>query len=167
MSAGGSVVQAQQAAESSDQNRLLLRRQKGAVGGCQDHLLHVVYLHAHRRNRVEIFACQGNVGDGRIVRIDGRPQVAPVHLPQGGARVRGTARHVAATSRIPEPPADVVMDLALVKQLAERFEAYLDGVREGRDVAEKAGDTDTVDLLTSIVEELEKDDWFLRSTLVQ
>ena len=83
-----------------------------------------------------------------------------------GARIRGTARHVAAASRIPEPPADVVQDLALVKQLAERFESYLDGVREGRDVAERNGDADTVDLLTTIVEAFEKNAWFLRSTLV-
>lgn len=83
-----------------------------------------------------------------------------------GARVRGTARHVAAASGIPEPPADVVMDLALVKQLADRFEGYLDGVRAAREVAEKRGDTDTVELLTTIVEEFEKNAWFLRSTLV-
>jgi starvation-inducible DNA-binding protein len=83
-----------------------------------------------------------------------------------GARVRGTARHVAATSRLPEAPPDVVMDLPLVKQLAERFDGYLDGLRDGRAIAEREGDADTVDLLTTIVEAFEKNAWFLRSTLV-
>jgi starvation-inducible DNA-binding protein len=49
--------------------------------------------------------------------------------------------------------------------LAERFERYLEGVRESRAVAEKAGDVDTVDLLTGVVTEFEKHAWFLRASL--
>lgn len=82
-----------------------------------------------------------------------------------GARVGGTARGVAAASRLPELPAEVVRDLELAALLAERFEAYLDGVRAARAVAEKAGDQDTQDLLTGIVEAFEKNGWFLRASL--
>jgi starvation-inducible DNA-binding protein len=82
-----------------------------------------------------------------------------------GARVGGTARQVAKVSRLHEPPSDVVKDLELAAQLADRIEQYLDGARAARDVAEKAGDQDTQDLLTGIVEELEKNGWFLRASL--
>lgn len=82
-----------------------------------------------------------------------------------GARVSGTARQVARSSALPEWPAETVRDLDTVQALAERLEAYLDGVRDARAVAEREGDQDTVDLLTTVVEEFEKDAWFLRATL--
>jgi starvation-inducible DNA-binding protein len=82
-----------------------------------------------------------------------------------GARVHGTARHVARASRVPDYPVDAVRDLDTVSQLADRIEAYLDGVRKARDVAEAKRDQDTVDLLTGVVEEFEKNAWFLRATL--
>ena len=52
-----------------------------------------------------------------------------------------------------------------MKLLAERFDKYLDGVRESRSIGEKLGDADTVDLLTGIVTEFEKNAWFLRASL--
>jgi starvation-inducible DNA-binding protein len=82
-----------------------------------------------------------------------------------GARVRGTARHVAQASRVPEYPADAVKDLDTVQHLADRVDAYLEGARKARDVADEAKDQDTVDLLTGVVEEFEKNGWFLRATL--
>ena len=82
-----------------------------------------------------------------------------------GARVGGTARHVAKASRLPEYPAEAVRDLDTVQQLADRIDAYLDGVRKARDVADASKDQDTVDLLTGVVEEFEKHAWFLRATL--
>lgn len=82
-----------------------------------------------------------------------------------GGRAYGTARHVAKASRLAEYPQETTRDLEHVKLLAERIDVYLDGVREARQVAEKAGDGDTVDLLTQIVTEFEKHGWFLRASL--
>jgi starvation-inducible DNA-binding protein len=82
----------------------------------------------------------------------------------GGLAV-GSARAVAKSSRLPDYPADTTRDLDHVKLLAERFETYLAGVRESRGIVEKLGDTDTVDLLTGVITELEKNAWFLRATL--
>jgi len=84
-----------------------------------------------------------------------------------GARVGGTARLVARASRLAELPAEVVRDLELAGLLADRFDAYLDGVRVARGVAEQAGDQDTQDLLTGVVEAFEKNGWFLRASLEQ
>jgi starvation-inducible DNA-binding protein len=82
-----------------------------------------------------------------------------------GARVGGTARGVARTTRLAELPAEAVRDLELAGLLADRVEQYLDGVRAARGVAEQAGDQDTQDLLTGIVEAFEKNGWFLRASL--
>jgi starvation-inducible DNA-binding protein len=82
-----------------------------------------------------------------------------------GARAYGTVRHVAKASALPEYPQETSRDLEHVRLLAERFEKYLDGARESRSVVEKLADTDTVDLLTGIVTEFEKNAWFLRASL--
>jgi starvation-inducible DNA-binding protein len=82
-----------------------------------------------------------------------------------GARAYGTVRHVAKSSKLADYPQDTSRDLEHVKLLAERFETYLAGARESRTIGEKLGDTDTVDLLTGIVTEFEKNAWFLRASL--
>ncbi len=82
-----------------------------------------------------------------------------------GGRALGTARHVAGASRLAEYPQQTSRDLEHVRLLAERFESYLQGLRESRSLADRAQDTDTVDLLTQIVTEFEKHGWFLRASL--
>jgi starvation-inducible DNA-binding protein len=82
-----------------------------------------------------------------------------------GGRAFGTARHVAGASRLAEYPQETSRDVEHVKLLADRIESYLEGMRESRSLAEQALDTDTVDLLTQIVTEFEKHDWFLRASL--
>lgn len=82
-----------------------------------------------------------------------------------GAKAYGTARHVAKTSKLPEYPQETTRDLEHVKLLAERIDKYLDGVRDSRLAGDALGDTDTVDLLTGIVTEFEKNAWFLRASL--
>jgi starvation-inducible DNA-binding protein len=82
-----------------------------------------------------------------------------------GGRAYGTARHVAAHSRLPEYPQETTRDLEHVRLLADRIEAFLTGVQESRKRAQERDDDDTVDLYTRIVSEFEKHAWFLRATL--
>ena len=82
-----------------------------------------------------------------------------------GGQAYGTSRHVAGASKLAEYPQETTRDMEHVELLADRIEAYLVGLRESRTVAEDAGDTDTVDLLTGIITEFEKHDWFLRASL--
>jgi starvation-inducible DNA-binding protein len=49
--------------------------------------------------------------------------------------------------------------------LIERIDAYLDGLRVARGVADECADIDTSDLLTGMVQQFEKHAWFLRATL--
>ncbi len=81
-----------------------------------------------------------------------------------GGTATGTVRQVATASALPELPAGVVRGLDLVSLLADRIDAYLAGLRKTRDLAGERGDGDTVDLLTQIVTEFEKNAWFLRAT---
>jgi starvation-inducible DNA-binding protein len=82
-----------------------------------------------------------------------------------GGLATGTARHVAKSSRLSEYPLDTTRDLDHVKLLAERFEVYLGGVREARELAQKSGDEETVSLFTDVITDFEKNAWFLRATL--
>lgn len=82
-----------------------------------------------------------------------------------GALAVGTARQVAKGSRLPEYPTDTTRDLDHVKALAERFEVYLGGIREVRKLAADNHDDETIDLLTGVLTEFEKNAWFLRATL--
>ena len=82
-----------------------------------------------------------------------------------GGHAIGTARQVAKGSRLAEYPTETTRDLEHVQALADRIDAYLEGVRESRSVAEQHGDTGTFDLLGGVLIEFEKNNWFLRATL--
>lgn len=82
----------------------------------------------------------------------------------GGLAI-GTARSVARRSRLEEYPVETMRDLDHVGLLADRFEAFLVAARDARTGTEKVGDTDSVDLLTGLITDFEKNTWFLRATL--
>ncbi len=82
-----------------------------------------------------------------------------------GGIARGTARHVAARSALTDYPSETTRDLEHVALLADRIEAYLAGVREARSVATSLGDDESVDLFTRVIQEFEKNAWFLRASL--
>ncbi len=91
-------------------------------------------------------------------------QVAERAVTLGG-RAGGTTRQVARATKLPELAPEATRDLELVGLVADRIEAYLDAVRAARETAEKRADADTVDLLTALAEEFEKNAWFLRASL--
>ena len=82
-----------------------------------------------------------------------------------GAKAYGTLRHAAKTSRLQEYPQETTRDLEHVKLLSAQIDKYLAGARQSRTVADKFGDTDSVDLLTGIITEFEKHSWFLKASL--
>jgi starvation-inducible DNA-binding protein len=77
----------------------------------------------------------------------------------------GGRAYVAKQSRLPPYPVEVTRDLEVVAVIADRVEAYVDGVVASRAVAEQHGDVDTADLLTAVIGDFEKNAWFLRATL--
>lgn len=84
-----------------------------------------------------------------------------------GGRAVGTARQVAARTRLPEYEVAAVRDLDHARLLASRLESALVGLRRTRTVAEEHGDDETVDLLIGIGGALEEHGWMLRATLYE
>jgi starvation-inducible DNA-binding protein len=82
-----------------------------------------------------------------------------------GGRALGTVRQAAQRSRLPEPAPETSRDLDFARLLSDRVERYLVGTRDARRAAAEAGDEDTVDLLTGVAREMEKQGWFLQATL--
>ena len=82
-----------------------------------------------------------------------------------GSLAVGTARHVAANSRLVDYPQEVTKDMEHVALLAERFGTFLDGARQARTAAAGLGDEETVDALTTTITMFEKHAWFLHASL--
>jgi starvation-inducible DNA-binding protein len=81
-----------------------------------------------------------------------------------GGRAFGTARWVAQASKIAEYPKDATQGVDHARLLAERLGVYAAGLRDTRAVADKHGDLDTSDMVTGMIEEAEKNAWFLLAT---
>lgn len=121
--------------------------------------------HAHWNVKGPHFAPLHALFDGIATAVTGFNDEIAERAVTLGARAQGTLRMAAKASRLPDLPGDVVQGLDLAKLLAERVEAWTEGLRDARKVAQAQGDEDTFDLLTGVVEEMEKQGWFLRATL--
>ena len=82
-----------------------------------------------------------------------------------GGVATGTLRQGAATSRVPEFPADTFAAQAVVEALAVRFAHVAKSTRAAIDATDKLGDADTADLFTDVSRELDKSLWFLEAHL--
>lgn len=82
-----------------------------------------------------------------------------------GGIAHGTLRQGASRSRLPEFPADVFADLAVVDALAARFANLAKTTREAIDTSDELGDKSTADLFTEVSRDLDKSLWFLEAHL--
>jgi starvation-inducible DNA-binding protein len=119
---------------------------------------------AHWNVKGPHFAALHPLFDGFATTIAGyNDQIAERAVILGGLAL-GTARHVARSSRLAEYPGDLALDLEHVRTLIARFDGFADGLRASRTIAEEEGDVDTSDMLTAMLQETEKNAWFLRAT---
>lgn len=82
-----------------------------------------------------------------------------------GGYAEGTARMVGKRSDLPEYDVKAVDCEAHVRLVAERLARYAAGLREGIDRCEELEDPSCADLLTTTLNEVEKDMWFLEAHL--
>jgi starvation-inducible DNA-binding protein len=82
-----------------------------------------------------------------------------------GGTAQGTARMAAASSTLPEYPAEAVDGLDHVEALAERFAGLAAEVRKGIDEANEVNDQSTADLFTEVSRAVDKRLWFLEAHL--
>jgi len=84
-----------------------------------------------------------------------------------GGVALGTARLTAATSRLPDYPAEATTGRHHLDGLAVRFAALAATTRGAIDVASELGDAGTADLFTEVSRALDKALWFLESHIQQ
>ena len=85
-------------------------------------------------------------------------------LVQLGGTATGTSQSVAAGTRLSAYPVELKAGLGHVSALLDRYVACAKTVREGIDEADEAGDAGTADLLTNVVQNLDKAIWMLEAT---
>jgi starvation-inducible DNA-binding protein len=129
--------------------------------------LHGALKSAHWNLKGPLFATLHPLFETIAVDLEGHNDDVAERAVTLGGRVHGTARHVASASRLAPYPEETTRDLDHVRLLADRIDGYLAGVRSARATADEEKDQDTVDLLTGVVEALEKHGWFLRATLAE
>ena len=82
-----------------------------------------------------------------------------------GGLARGTARMAAENSRLEEFPVDTISAEDVLRVMADRYAAAAEHVRGGIDRAEEQGDKGSADLLTGLVQRLDKALYFLEAHL--
>jgi starvation-inducible DNA-binding protein len=82
-----------------------------------------------------------------------------------GGTALGTARMVAAKTRLPEYSAETVDGRESVEALVERYAELAATTRAAIDRADELGDADTADLFTGVSRGLDKSLWFLEAHL--
>lgn len=80
-----------------------------------------------------------------------------------GGVAMGTARMAAASSRLPDYPADVTAGMDHVRCLVDRYAQLAASTRQAIDRAAEIGDADTADLFTGVSRDLDKYLWFLEA----
>ena len=84
---------------------------------------------------------------------------------QLGGVASGTARMVAANTRVPEFPGDTFDGQDVVAALADRYKVAAKAMRDAIDEADELGDKDTADLFTEVSRGVDKSLWFLEAHL--
>lgn len=82
-----------------------------------------------------------------------------------GGYAEGTARMVAERSDLPKYDRSAVDGMDHLRLVVERLARYCAGVRAGIDRCEELDDPSSADLLTTVLNEGEKDMWFLEAHL--
>ncbi|HTI29860.1 MAG TPA: DNA starvation/stationary phase protection protein Dps [Methylomirabilota bacterium] len=82
-----------------------------------------------------------------------------------GGFATGTVRMAAASSTLPEFPADITDSMDYVRAVAERLAAFTNSARAAIDATDKLGDANTADLFTEISRCADKYLYFLEAHL--
>ena len=121
--------------------------------------------HAHWNLKGPRFIAIHEMLDGFRTEIDGHVDTMAERIVQLGGIASGTLQGVAAASRLPAYPADIIAEDKHLAALTERYAKAATTVRDGIDQTGEAGDADTADILTSYSRALDKALWFLEAHL--
>jgi starvation-inducible DNA-binding protein len=77
----------------------------------------------------------------------------------------GTSQVVAKKTKLAEYPTDIRKTKDHLTELAKRYAALANQVRQDIDATDEAGDADAADILTAFSRDLDKNLWFIKSHL--
>ena len=138
----------------------LLNRQLADTSDLKTHLKH-----AHWNVKGMGFFALHELFDRLAGELEAHTDTLAERVTALGGTARGTARQVAAATRLTEFPADAVEGAEHVAALADRYAALARTTRAAIDAAAAAGDQDTADLFTEVSRDLDKHLWFLEAHL--
>ncbi len=119
--------------------------------------------HAHWNVRGHHFAALHKLFDDLAESIEDHLDDIAERVTALGGAAQGTVRHAAATTALPEFPANAFEGIGCVTALAERYAKAGALVRQAIDETAKAGDAGTSDLFTGVSRDLDKALWFLEA----
>lgn len=121
--------------------------------------------HAHWNVKGMDFAQLHNLFDELAEIVEGHVDMIAERATALGGTAMGTVRMAAASSSLPEIPAEAQTGRAFVEALVESYARHARKVGECIERAEEAGDKATADLLTQVVRDVDKALYFLESHL--
>jgi starvation-inducible DNA-binding protein len=119
--------------------------------------------HAHWNVKGPNFIALHKLFDELAELLDGFVDEIAERATALGGVATGTARVVAANSRVPEFPADAFDWKAVVTALADRYANLAKSTRDAIEASEELDDKDTADLFTEVSRGLDKSLWFLEA----
>lgn len=119
---------------------------------------------AHWNVRGPLFYAYHKLFDEVAAMVEPHVDVIAERITQLGGRAYGTIRMAASNSPLPEFPEGQGDEVFLARALAERFAGAGNNAREAVDDSAQLNDIATSDLLTSLVEDLDKALWFLEAS---
>jgi len=138
----------------------LLNRQLADASDLRTHLKH-----AHWNVKGTDFFALHELFDKLAAEIEAHTDTLAERITALGGSARGTARQVAAATRLPAFPDDATEGAEHLAALADRYAALARTTRAAIDTAAAAGDQDTADLFTEVSRDLDKHLWFLEAHL--
>lgn len=121
--------------------------------------------HAHWNVKGNDFYQLHLLFDQLAEKVEGHVDTVAERLTALGGVARGTARKVAANSRVQEFPDELHDGMAVVAAVADRYANVGKTTRQAIDEADQLGDKDTADLFTEVSRDLDKSLYFLESHL--
>lgn len=97
--------------------------------------------------------------------IDGHVDIIAERVAQLDGIALGTSQVVAKKTTLDEYPTDIRKTRDHLGELAKRYAALANQVREDIDATDEAGDADAADILTAFSRDLDKNLWFIKSHL--
>jgi starvation-inducible DNA-binding protein len=138
----------------------LLNRQLADTSDLKTHLKH-----AHWNVKGPDFFALHGLFDRLAGEIEAHTDTVAERITALGGTAFGTARQVAAATRLAEFPEDITEGAEHLQALADRYAALAKTTRAAIDTAVGAGDQDTADLFTEVSRDLDKHLWFLEAHL--